>query len=368
MVNLIDKDAGIVNCGNNYRLKNVFKRAINGDNLTIAFIGGSITQGCLSSVHETCYAYLTYKWWETTFPNANLKYLNAGIGGTTSHLGVGRVEEDVLSYEPDFVIVEFSVNDESNTFFEETYEGLIRKVYSSKKKPAVLIVNNVYYHNGGNAELFHNRIGRHYDIPCVSMQSSIFPQVVKGIIDNRDITPDDLHPNDNGHALVAAVITNFLNKVLIDINNDESEAEYKEPVTLNRYETAVRYRNKDIDAVTSDFEKDLSKQENITDCFKYGWSSTKPCSKLVFEIEGSEIAVQYRKSMSGKSCTAKVIIDDDENNAVNLDGNFDEDWGDKLELTVIAENLPKTKHKVTIITEDKEAKVPFYVVSVIAAK
>ena len=39
------------------------------------------------------------------------------------------------------------------------------------------------------------------------MQSTIYPRVVSGEIPNREITPDDLHPNDKGHELVAAVIT-----------------------------------------------------------------------------------------------------------------------------------------------------------------
>ena len=40
-------------------------------------------------------------------------YCNAGIGGTTSEFGAARVGTDLLEERPDFVIVEFSVNDES---------------------------------------------------------------------------------------------------------------------------------------------------------------------------------------------------------------------------------------------------------------
>lgn len=77
----------------------------------------------------------------------------------------------------------------------------------------VLLVHNVFYHNGANAQVMHAAIGRHYDLPSVSMQSSIYPEVVAGRIENRAITPDDLHPNDEGHALVASVITYFLEQV-----------------------------------------------------------------------------------------------------------------------------------------------------------
>lgn len=70
-----------------------------------------------------------------------------------------------------------------------------------------MLVHNVYYNNGGNAQIMHGQIARHYQLPAVSMQSSIYPEVVAGRIPNREITEDDLHPNDKGHELVASVIT-----------------------------------------------------------------------------------------------------------------------------------------------------------------
>ena len=65
------------------RLKNLMKRAANGESLVIGFLGGSITQGSLSSTPKTCYAYLVYEWWKKSFPNAAFSFVNGGIGGTT---------------------------------------------------------------------------------------------------------------------------------------------------------------------------------------------------------------------------------------------------------------------------------------------
>ena len=43
------------------RLKECMKRAERGEHLTLGFLGGSITEGSLSSSPEMCYAYLVYK-------------------------------------------------------------------------------------------------------------------------------------------------------------------------------------------------------------------------------------------------------------------------------------------------------------------
>ena len=52
----IDYESGIKNIGNTRRLKDAFARAERGESLTIAFLGGSITQGSLASRPELCYA------------------------------------------------------------------------------------------------------------------------------------------------------------------------------------------------------------------------------------------------------------------------------------------------------------------------
>ena len=181
----IDLEKGIANVGDVSRMKEVMARAKRGGRLVIGFIGGSITQGSLSSTPQTCYAYRVYTWWKETFPQAEFVYCNAGIGGTTSEFGAARVGTDLLAERPDFVIVEFSVNDESTEHFKETYEGLVRKILGAAWNPAVLLVHNVFSHNGANAQVMHAAIGRHYDLPSVSMQNSIYPEVVAGRIENR---------------------------------------------------------------------------------------------------------------------------------------------------------------------------------------
>ena len=69
------------------RIRECMRRAEEGGKLTIAFFGGSITQGCAATVHEKTYAYHVFEWWKQTFPKAGFHYVNAGIGGTTSHFG-----------------------------------------------------------------------------------------------------------------------------------------------------------------------------------------------------------------------------------------------------------------------------------------
>ena len=79
-----------MNTSNFARLKELFRRAAAGQELTIGFLGGSITQGSLSTQPGNAYAFRVYQWFVDTFPQSKFHYVNGGIGGTSSHYGVAR--------------------------------------------------------------------------------------------------------------------------------------------------------------------------------------------------------------------------------------------------------------------------------------
>lgn len=364
------------------RLKNLMKRAANGESLVIGFLGGSITQGSLSSTPKNCYAYLVYEWWKKSFPNAAFSFVNGGIGGTTSHYGGARAWKDVLCYRPDIVTVDFSVNDDANEFFEETYEGTIRRLLAAPSAPAVVVLNNVFYDTGKNAQDYHNRIADHYGIPHVSIKDTVYPDVESGKIVRADITPDNLHPNDKGHRLVADEICKLLDSIKAEMEEETIAGENIEgkstkteasvllpaPLTENAYEHSRLIQIQDNEAILDGFLVDPIEKKGMLDIFKNGWTAAHTNDKISFEIECSCLAVQYRKSVQQPVPKAKAVIDGDEAHAVILDGNFTEDWGDCLYLESLLHHAEKKVHRIEIIVTDaKDIVRPFYLVSLIVS-
>lgn len=394
---------------NNNRLSNLLHRAANGEELTITFFGGSITQGSLAEKPEEMYARRVFSWWEKTFPQAAFHYVNGGIGGTTSHYGVSRVVTDLLMYQPDFVVVDFSVNDEPDIFFQETYEGLLRKILFWDSKPAVLLLNNIYYDSGKTAQNFHNEIGDYYGVPHVSIRESIYADMKAGKYTKEQLTPDGLHPNSFGHGLVAQQIINYLEEVkevldekkgrlldgiekkmeirqekeiaskelLKDFSKDllleeefgeqsivqKKKADKKEEILLpksltpNTYENTKRFTIREISPKLNGFLPDTREKKGMLDHFKNGWIGKKAGDSITFTLEASNIAVQYRKTINRPALRAKLVLDEEVDNAVILDGNFEEDWGDCLWLEPILHHGEKKVHTVEItILEDEEEK------------
>ena len=342
------------------RTMDIMNRAMNGEELTIGFIGGSITHGSLASTSDKCYAKRVFDWWEKNFPNAKFNYVNAGIGGTDSYYGVGRCDDDLLSENPDFVMVDFSVNDEVNGFYKETYEGLIRKIASYKTNPAVLALYNVFYDTGVTAEDYHKEICKHYNIDGISMRDTLYKDIKDGKFTRDEITPDGLHPNDKGHEELAKRVIEYLDGVkeslaksnaknecgcaagAKNINLSRQHDALPAPITFNRFENTKR-------AV---FNKEFA---TVGEVFKFNVS----CYRL---------GVQYRKTVNRPALIAKMIIDGDMLHPIILDGNFDEDWGDCIYLEHVLSDMAQNEHEITLEIMAKEgacadAQTPFLLYS-----
>lgn len=155
-------------------LASVMKKALSGEKVTIACIGGSITQGTISNGiddaqvgFKKCYADIFFQWWSDTFPETDFTFINAGIGATDSYIGVHRVQQDVLDYDPDLVLVEFSVNDGCTSINKRNYDNLVRRILLSENHPAVMLLF-MGQTNGASAQSIHSLIGLFYHLPMVS--------------------------------------------------------------------------------------------------------------------------------------------------------------------------------------------------------
>ena len=223
----------------------------------------------------------------------------------------------------------------------------------------------VQYNTGNNAQNRHNEIAKAYDLPILSMKESIYQEILNGSITALDVSNDNLHPNDRGHAYAAELVTNFLDKI---VNNKITSLDisYELPTETQKLLSfnSNRYDSRKSKPILSGFEEDKNKQNGITDVFKNGYSAKNIGDSITFKVTGSSISLQYRKTNRLKAPKAIAIIDGDESNAIALDGNYPNGWGDWLYLHDIKNNLKNEIHTVEIrITEAGEN--PFYLVSVI---
>lgn len=338
-------ERAVVSEGNKARLAKAMKKAANGEDITVGVIGGSITQGSSATDHNNCYAELFHKYWVEKFPQSNVNFVNAGIGGTNSYLGVHRVDTQLLDSKPDAVIVEFSVNDTDKLMNKYSYDSLVRKILNCDSQPAVMLLFTTQ-EDGTSLWETHKEIGAAYDLPMLSYRAVVYPEVSAGTLDWKDISPDNIHPNDEGHKLIGQLVSRYLDSVYDDLDNiDDSDVSFETPAyTADYYKDAKMLGASDITPQEiSGFEQGGNSvyPELFPDNFV-----TEGEGYLKFETECKCLGFFYLKKVDGKGGKYDVYVDGERKGT--LDADFKGGWGNYGETQQILISKDSEKHTVEI--------------------
>lgn len=232
-------DKSLITTGNNARLKNVIKKLEKGEDVYIACIGGSVTEGAGpkdaggQELWQLGYAYQFAEKLKAKYPKKNgenIHFDGAGLSGTPSTLGLLRYDDDVvkvLGQTPDLLVIEFAVNDDDSNFCERGFEGLIRKAMLANDDTAViaLFADAKTYKNSQVSKM---PIGLAYKVPMISIQDAVELSGIK--ISEEDFFDDYVHPKAAGHELMADALMNLVSVVSAakaDVKNALPEETYR---------------------------------------------------------------------------------------------------------------------------------------------
>lgn len=197
-------------------LVNTYSKMVYDKNLRVAFIGGSVTSGAFSSSATKCWAGLTGAWLREQFPQATVLTKNAGWGGTGVKPGVYRFEQDILSYDPDLVFIEFAINDyyDGTSIADVTScaESIVRKLYASDPTAEAVFVLVSEHATSANAahRAAYREVAEAYHIPVVDISTALTEHLSKNNLAWEDLIADVVHPNDKGYAFYAEQVTGVL--------------------------------------------------------------------------------------------------------------------------------------------------------------
>jgi lysophospholipase L1-like esterase len=327
-----------VSTGDPARLQRVFAKARRGEPITIGFIGGSITHGQASTSPERSFAVLVSNWWSTRFPQSHVTVVNAGLNGTDSTFGVLRAQRDLLSHHPDFVLVEFGVNDHSDLAHAQTYEGLVRQILADPDQPAVMLLF-LMHHAGDSAQDFQEPIGKQYGLPMVSYRDALWPEITAGRLKWNDITNEVIHPNDRGHAAIGQFVNSMLQQIL-----DHSLT--TNPTTIPTTLPAARYTDlfEQTEIVDADQMHPVSNSGWVFDDRNHCWSTASPGSVIEFTATGRAIDLLYQR-YSQDGGTAEVTVDDQDTIS---DAWFDATWEGFCRVDEVCRDLGGGSHRVRV--------------------
>ena len=339
-------DRSLLSVGDMTRMADVFQKAQNGDDITVAYIGGSITEGYNAGTTEF-YAKTCTDLLQGYFPDITVTGVNAGISGTPSLLGNLRLERDVLSADPDIVFVEFAVNDGQEADYKNAYESLVRTLLTQEKDIAVVLLFTVL-DSGYTCQEHMSKIGANYDLPMISVHDSVYEEIEAGRMTWQDYSNDQSHPNDYGHKCITDFVDNYYQKVLpvVSENVGEVSKELPDPVFSAKYMN-MHY----MDSATMDgVELDGFEQYDTHGSFHNGWMYRgTDGGSMKFTVDCSVLEMVFKANNSDKYGTADIYVDGEKVKSVV--SNMSDGWNNPVTAYLI-DNDSSAEHTVEIRMED----------------
>lgn len=219
----------VMSVGNNARLRNVIDRARSGEEITVATIGGSITEGAGAAVYRDCWASRFSARFGAAYGvngGENVHLVNAGVGGTPSPFGymrygreiLGRIPKEDRDGLPDIVVIEFSVNDWEEPTGHRCYESMVKDILDAPNEPAVILLFAVF-RNGFNLQNDLKQIGENYGLMMVSVKDGFYAHIGKKLT-VEGFFADEYHPTSLGHR----IMTDCLMQAVTDAADTETDS------------------------------------------------------------------------------------------------------------------------------------------------
>jgi lysophospholipase L1-like esterase len=295
----------------------------------VVTLGGSITTGYQANPpEENGWAGLVRKWWEekAAKTGAPLGYRNSGASGTDSAFAAVRIQDHVLAYNPDVVIVEFGMNDQwlDAAVRKRSYEGVLRQLLDNSPRALVLLAVNEKGSPTQSARRDQEPIGNYYGLPTIAWADGVSAADWQ----NYFTGGETIHPNDAGHASIAARITAYLDGIWAALPPDSEipplDAALPGSLVSAEFQAVTLIGSSDTAAILDEGlwipqrAQLPGEWESRGGTIPQGWVTDDPGAHLKIKVRGKSVGILFAESdrfrntlawleLGGKT-TAKVPV------------------------------------------------------------
>ena len=358
-------------------LPNFFGKLARGEEVRIAYLGGSITK-------SPGWRTMTEEWFQEQYPQAKVEGINAGLSGTGSDLGVFRLEQEVLRHDPELLFVEFAGNDgwASTERIQRSMEGIVRKAWRAQPE---LDICFVYVICEGMTEGLRQgqvphtyaapeAIAEHYDIPTIHLGLEVARLEEEGGLvftgrwpetdeeraalgDRTLFSMDGAHPYEAGHRLYAEAVARAMEEMkevgesgphVVRAPFGEDNFESATPTPLERAELSAGWQK--LDVVNDPEARQFHDGAEFGDRLDTLWLAEEPGESISFRFRGTSVMMY---DMVGPDC-GQIIVTLDEEEPKTIP-RFDS-WCEGYRVTVLsaATDLPDAVHSVRFEIDDEQ--------------
>lgn len=177
----------------------------------ILFLGDSLSEG-MGLSEEKSFPRLVER--NLRAKNKDVVVTNGGVSGSTSASGLSRLKWH-LKKKTDIVVLELGANDGLRGLNISTTQKNLQEIiqYAKEKKIKVLLLGLLMPPNYGNS--YVRDFGNMYTNIARTEKVPMLPFLLEGVAGKREYNQaDGIHPNAQGHEIIAKSVTDFVEKNL----------------------------------------------------------------------------------------------------------------------------------------------------------
>ena len=194
------------------RLVNTIAKLQSTEQMTIVVLGDSLTSGWMVA---RGYTEFLRDMLMARYPKVGIKIINSGIPGDTAPGGLCRLQQDVISYVPDLVLVQFALNDafcgSSLEEFRRSIEAIVERIRQESSAEVLLLTSTLpadtsefdvvapFY-----AEL--KQIARDKACALAPVDEHWRNAIAGGRPHDELVLHDRVHPSETGYQLMAEAV------------------------------------------------------------------------------------------------------------------------------------------------------------------
>lgn len=331
--------------------------------LSVVFLGGSITQGEGATDKSKSFASLVFEdYFKANYKNA--QYFNAGIGGTNSMQGLYRLKKDVSSKNPDVVFVEFAVNDCAMVEAEQKryIENIIKQLLGLPKQPVIVMLYTTFTGTDASGNIiwseknqfpnnivWQKEIADNYGVASIDIHNFMAENYTAEQFEN-ELSKDGTHPNDSGYRIYADyIISQIKTGNVLKKNNDKAAW-----ITPERY----RYAEPNLISCTDNlitYSEGFTHSDDPTKAYYIAggefedgvMTTSKAGEKISFKFKGESVGIYVVRSKYGRNAT--ISIDGSKPYEIKAYQQYD---GRRPVIIYERAGLENSEHSVVITTTD----------------
>ena len=298
----------------------VMKKIRAGEEVTVAYLGGSITA-------MNGWRNKTTAWLKATYPQATFKEVHAAISGTGSDLGVFRVGHDALRHNPDLLFVEFAVNDggAAPENIWRCMEGIVRQTWRKDASTDIVfaytisdsMLNDLKQGNCPRSTSSMELLADFYGIPSVNFAVPVVDLLTRGKLvftasekpqgDAVWFAGDGCHPRDEGHEIYLKLMAEALAQMK-ECQPADHAGKLAKTFVADNWEAAkmVPLSAKMLSGNWKALSADDGRQRSFGDRMGQLWMADQAGSKLSFKFKGSVAKIYDLVGPDGGQVTVTV--------------------------------------------------------------